>query len=89
LWGRGTPNYAGEQEDLMPQSIEKAREALKASGYSGQKVVIINPTDFPDIGPLGQVTADVLAKIGMNVDLNESDWGTVIQRRNSREPVEK
>ncbi|WP_204323848.1 hypothetical protein, partial [Stenotrophomonas maltophilia] len=62
LWGRGTPNYAGEQEDLMPQSIEKAREALKASGYSGQKVVIINPTDFPDIGPLGQVTADVLAK---------------------------
>ncbi|QCI66361.1 ABC transporter substrate-binding protein [Phreatobacter stygius] len=89
LWGRGTPNYAGEQEDLMPQSIETAREALKASGYSGQKVVIINPTDFPDIGPLGQVTADVLGKIGMNVDLNESDWGTVIQRRNSREPVEK
>jgi peptide/nickel transport system substrate-binding protein len=89
LWGRGTPYYTGEQEDLMPQSIEKAAAALKASGYAGQKVVIINPTDFPDIGPLGQVTADVLRKIGMNVDLNESDWGTVIQRRNSRESVEK
>ena len=25
----------------------------------------------------------------MNVDLQESDWGTVIQRRTSREPVEK
>jgi peptide/nickel transport system substrate-binding protein len=52
-------------------------------------VVIINPTDFPDIGPLGQVTADVLKRIGMNVDLRETDWGTVVQRRASREPVEK
>ncbi|MBE9607432.1 ABC transporter substrate-binding protein [Acetobacteraceae bacterium H6797] len=89
LWGRGTPYYTGEQEDLMPQSLDKARAALKASGYAGEKVVIINPTDFPDIGPLGQVTADTLSKVGFNVDLVESDWGTVIQRRNSREPVEK
>ena len=89
LWGFGTPYYAGEQEDLMPQSIEKATAALKASGYAGEKVVIINPTDFPDIGPLGQVTADVLRKIGMNIDLAESDWGTVIQRRNNRETVDK
>ncbi len=36
----------------MPQSIARATEALKASGYAGEKVVIINPTDFPDIGPL-------------------------------------
>ncbi len=25
----------------------------------------------------------------MNIDLAESDWGTVVQRRNSREPVER
>jgi peptide/nickel transport system substrate-binding protein len=89
LWPKGTAYYSGEMEDLMPQSIAKASEALKASGYAGEKVVIINPTDFPDIGPLGQVTADLLRKIGMNVDLAETDWGTVIQRRGSREPVEK
>ncbi|CAN1561114.1 DdpA ABC-type dipeptide transport system, periplasmic component [Rhabdaerophilaceae bacterium] len=89
LWPQGTPYYSGEHEDLMPQSIAKAAEALKASGYSGQKCVIINPTDFPDIGPLGQVSNDLLRKAGMNVDLAETDWGTVIQRRGSREPVEK
>jgi peptide/nickel transport system substrate-binding protein len=89
LWPHGTPYYNGEQEDLMPQSIAKARDALKASGYAGEKVVIINPTDFPDIGPLGQVSADFLGKMGMNVDLAETDWGTVIQRRGSREPVDK
>lgn len=89
LWPQGTPYYTGEQEDLMPQSLAAASEALKASGYAGEKCVIINPTDFPDIGPLGQVTADILKRIGMNVDLAETDWGTVVQRRSSREPVEK
>jgi peptide/nickel transport system substrate-binding protein len=89
LWPHGTPYYDGELADLMPQDLSKAAAALKASGYAGEKVVIINPTDFPDIGPLGQVSADLLKKIGMNIDLVETDWGTVVQRRNSREPAEK
>ena len=89
LWPRGTPYYSGEQEDLMPQSLDKAKAALKESGYKGEKVVIINPTDFPDIGPLGQVTAELLKALGMNVELADSDWGTVVQRRGSRESVEK
>jgi peptide/nickel transport system substrate-binding protein len=88
LYAKSTPYYRDEA-DLMPGSLDAARAALKAAGYAGEKVVIINPTDFPDIGPLGQVTADVLKRIGMNVDLQESDWGTVVQRRASREPVEK
>ena len=89
LWWRGTPYFTGEHEDLMPQSLERAKAALKTSGYNGEKVVIINPTDFPDIGPLGDVTYELLRQLGMNVEMAASDWGTVIQRRNSREPVEK
>ncbi|WP_293796607.1 ABC transporter substrate-binding protein [uncultured Bosea sp.] len=89
LWWRGTPYYVGEQEDLMPQSLDKAKAALKESGYNGEKVVIINPTDFPDIGPLGEVTFELLKKLGMNVEMAASDWGTVVQRRGSREAVEK
>jgi peptide/nickel transport system substrate-binding protein len=89
LWWRGTPYYDGEQEDLMPQSLEKAKAALKESGYNGEKVVIINPTDFPDIGPLGEVTFELLKQLGMNVEMAASDWGTVVQRRGSRESVDK
>ena len=87
LWGRGTSYYQGEQEDLMPQSLDQAKAALSKSGYSGEKVVIINPADFPDIGPLGIVTADLLKKMGMNVELLEMDWGSVVKRRSSRDPV--
>jgi peptide/nickel transport system substrate-binding protein len=73
----------------MPGDLALGKKLLAESGYAGQPIVIINPTDFPLIGPLGQVTADLLKRMGMNVDLQESDWGTVVQRRASREPVEK
>ena len=89
LWPRGTPYYRDEGEAMMPGDLDRARAALREAGYANQKVVIINPTDFPDIGPLGQVTADRLKRIGMNIDLAESDWGTVVQRRANREPVDK
>jgi len=88
LFPRHTPYYRDHPE-LMKGDLNAARTMLKEAGYAGQKLVIINPSDFPDIGPLGQVTNEALKKIGMNVELRESDWGTVIQRRASREPVEK
>ena len=73
----------------MGESLDKARAMLKASGYKGEKVVLLNPTDLVTVGPLGDVTHDILKKIGMNVEMVASDWGTVVQRRASREPVEK
>ncbi len=86
----GTP-YASETaaDTVMRGDLAAATRMLKASGYAGQRVVIISPTDYPQIGPLGQVTADRLRRIGMNVDLQEMDWGSVVQRRTSREPVDK
>jgi peptide/nickel transport system substrate-binding protein len=73
----------------MPGDLEKAKAALKAAGYNGEKVVIINPTDFVTIGPLGDVTHDLLNKLGMNVEMVATDWGTVVQRRASKEPIDK
>jgi peptide/nickel transport system substrate-binding protein len=69
-------------------NLAAAREAIKQAGYAGEKVVIINPVDFPSIAPLGDVTADLLKKLGMNVDLQPMDWGTVGSRRTSKAPVE-
>ena len=58
-------------------------------GYTVEKVVLLNPTDLTTVGPLGDVTHDLLLKMGMNVEMVATDWGTVVQRRVSREPVEK
>jgi peptide/nickel transport system substrate-binding protein len=75
--------------DAMQGDIDKARAMLVASGYNGEKVVIINPTDLPTVGPMGDVTYDLLKRMGMNEEMAASDWGTVVKRRVSREPVEK
>jgi peptide/nickel transport system substrate-binding protein len=84
-----TPYETQDNGKWLKADLSAARAALKEAGYTDHKVVIINPTDFPAIHPLGLVTADTLKKIGMNVDLHETDWGTVVQRRASREPIEK
>ena len=91
LFPCGTPYGVENLSELNapPRSLDRARAALQASGYNGEKVVIINPTDFPLIGPHGQVTADRLRRIGMNVELADTDWGTVVQRRVRTEPADR
>ncbi|MBR0647232.1 ABC transporter substrate-binding protein [Plastoroseomonas hellenica] len=86
----GTPmaNEVGS-EILKTHSIDRARAALREAGYAGEKVVLIAPSDYPQINALSLVTADILQRLGMNLELVSADWGTVIQRRASKEPVER
>ena len=81
----------GTEVDLPVQKgdLEAARKLIKEAAYDDQKAVIINPTDFPTIGPLGDITYDMFKKIGINADLQSTDWGSVVQRRATKEPVEK
>jgi peptide/nickel transport system substrate-binding protein len=81
----------GVEVDLPVQKgdIATARKMVQEAGYSGQKAVLINPTDFATIGPLGDITYEMLKKIGINVELQATDWGSVVQRRATKESVEK
>ncbi len=86
----GTPFGEAQQPDPMARpDIDAARRALREAGYDGQKVVLLNPADFPTIAPLGHITHDLLKRLGMNVELVDTDWGTVVTRNQSREPVER
>lgn len=66
-----------------------AAKAMIKEAYSGAKAVIINPTDFTSIAPLGDITYDMFQKLGINTEMVAADWGTVVQRRTSKEPVDK
>src|ERR1700719_1221396 len=81
----------GVEVDLPVQKgdLETASKMIQAAGYHDQKAVIINPTDFATIGPLGDITYDMFKKIGINAELQSTDWGSVVQRRATMEPVEK
>lgn len=85
----GTPYEVRDEGLLMPGSDAAAKALLKEAGYAKQRTVVLNPSDNPVLNPIGEVTADLLRRIGMNVELVTTDWGTVVQRRTSREPVER
>jgi len=76
-------------EILKIRSIDRARAALREAGYAGEKVVLMAPGDYPQINALSLVTADTLRRLGMNLELVSTDWGSLVQRRVSKEPVEK
>ena len=80
---------AGSSKPQPAPKLEELRAAVKAAGYNGEKTVIINPADYPTITPHGEITAELLRSLGFNVDLQEMDWGTVLQRRLSKAPTDK
>jgi peptide/nickel transport system substrate-binding protein len=65
------------------------RKAVKDAGYNGEKIVVLAAADTPTLNALAQVGADMLGQMGFNIDLQSLDWGTVQQRRASREPIGK
>ncbi len=85
----GTPLSSGVGSAAMDGKLDEARSILKASKYDGRKIVILSPSDQPLLSPLGAVTADLLTKIGMQVDLVSTDWGTLLARRASQKPVDE
>jgi len=80
---------AGMEALDSPRDAAKARRALKDAGYNGEKVVIMDPTDFASIHAMNLVAENYLRDIGMNVELQSTDWGTVVQRFNNKQPVDK
>ncbi|MFH5923905.1 ABC transporter substrate-binding protein [Roseomonas xinghualingensis] len=72
-----------------PRDIAAAKRALEAAGYKGERVVMPAPTDFPTINAMSEVAADMFRRMGINLDYQPMDWGSVIQRLSSRQPVEK
>lgn len=80
---------AGLAPLLGPRDPARARQLLRDAGYAGEKVRLIGPTDTVTTAALAQVTADLLPRLGIDLDAAFSDSGTVVQRRRSMEPIEK
>jgi len=85
----GTPYAREVGATAMPADLDRARAALREAGYRGEKVVILHPVDLATIAPMDDVTFDLLKRLGMNVELATSDFGTVTKRRTSKDPIEK
>jgi len=87
FWICGGPNgsEAGSEAYRRP-NIERAKQLLAESGYKGEKIIVMSGTDQPIYHALTQVTVERMKQIGLNVDLQAMDWGSVTTRRAKKDP---
>jgi peptide/nickel transport system substrate-binding protein len=87
----GTPmaSDAGMERLTGKHDLDQAKRDLAAAGYKGERVVLLGPMDIPSTKAMAEVTADVLKKLGVNLDFQAMDWATLVQRRIKTEPVEQ
>jgi peptide/nickel transport system substrate-binding protein len=87
--GSGMANMAGMEALSGPRDVEKAKRLVAESGYQGEPVLLMSPTDQPALTQVTQVVRSVFEKVGINVNYSAMDWSTLVARRASREPPEK
>jgi peptide/nickel transport system substrate-binding protein len=64
---------------------EKAKKLLKEAGYAGQPIRWIVTTEYDHHYKTAIVAKGQLEEAGFKIDLQVSDWATVVQRRNKPE----
>ena len=83
----GTPFYTEAGEILKgKRDIDGARKLLTEAGLMGSKVTLIVAQDVAITKAEGDVTNDLLKKLGFDVDFVATDWGTVGARRAKKVP---
>jgi peptide/nickel transport system substrate-binding protein len=84
----GTALYNEEGGEILkgPRNIEAARKLLAESSYAGEPVTCMAAQDFASHKAFGDITADLLKRLGVNVDFVAADWGTVVARRALKSP---
>ena len=85
----GTPmaSDAGAAALTGKRNFDKAKKLIAEAGYQGEKIVVLDAVDTPDPHAHALVTADLLKKLGLNVEIAASDWGNLVIRRASKKPV--
>ena len=91
LFGAGTAFATDLGTEVLkgPRDYAKVKRALAEAGYNGERIIVMAPTDVHELGNLTRIGAEQLRRAGMNVDLQEMDFGSVVRRRANQGPPDK
>ena len=74
-------------DGLLESNFTKAKELLKEAGYDGTPIVLLHSTDLQVLTNLAPVAKSLMEKAGFKVDMQSSDWQTVVARRVKKDPA--
>ncbi len=91
IFGYGTTMANDANTDWFKQAPNpaKAKQLFQEAGYKGEKVVVLQATDFAFMNNSAQLIAGWLQNIGVNAELAAMNWGEVITRRASMKPIDQ
>jgi peptide/nickel transport system substrate-binding protein len=86
VFGCGTPlaTDVGSETLVKGDGMAEARKLLTESGYDGTPVVVMAPGDVVTLKAQPIVVAQQLRDAGFKVDVQATDWQTVVSRRASQ-----
>ncbi len=87
--GMPSATEAGMDKVRQRKTQDELKRMVEQSGYKGERLAFMHPTDQLIYHAVATVAVDAFRKIGIEIDEQMLDWGTVIQRRPSKEPVDK
>lgn len=81
----GANESEGGTEAIRRADLAEARRLLQSIGYDGTPVVFIAPGDNEPLRIISTVTAEQMREAGFVVDVQFSDFASMMARRNRRE----
>jgi peptide/nickel transport system substrate-binding protein len=87
--GKPEVDQAGLEFVSKRHSVAEVKAMLAQAGYNGERVVLLHTTDQPFHAASSAVVADSLSRVGISIDDQAMDWGTTLQRRGSKQPLDK
>jgi peptide/nickel transport system substrate-binding protein len=80
---------AGMEALTGSRDLDRVRQEIAAAGYKGERVVVLAAADIAENLRRANVAADMMKKVGLTVDLQVADWGTVTRRMSKKDPVDR
>jgi peptide/nickel transport system substrate-binding protein len=76
----------GSETLVKGNGMAEAKRLLAESGYDGTPIVIMAPGDVVTLKAQPIIAAQLLREAGFKVDVQATDWQTVVSRRASQKP---
>lgn len=72
--------YNTDTADLLPYDPARAQALLSEAGYSNLELTMTLPSAYPLHVQTGEIIADQLRRIGINVKIEIVEWGTWLEK---------
>jgi peptide/nickel transport system substrate-binding protein len=87
--GSSSASDTGMDHVRKRPSKDEIKSMVKQSGYAGEPIVYMHPTDQIYYDAISSVAVAAFREIGLNIDEQSTDWGTVVERRSSKASLDK